>query len=219
MKGLLATCAPHDRGTWEATVRALWDGACYREERYAAIDLCGHRSARAWQDLVALPLYEHLIVDGAWWDHVDSVAIHLVGPILRAHPAEVAPTIRRWATEADRWRRRSAVIVQNGAKDSTDTGLLTFAVEANVGDRDFFIRKGIGWALREYAKTNPEWVRAFVAGHAALPAVPPRSDQAPGLTMTASAADDEAAECAVAACHMAGIVMACAHPSMLPDGW
>jgi 3-methyladenine DNA glycosylase AlkD len=165
MTDVLATHAPRDRGAWETTVRALWDGASYREERYAAIDLCGHRSARAWQDPAALPLYEHLIVDGAWWDHVDSVAIHLVGPILRAHPAEVAPTIRRWAADADRWRRRSAVIMQNSARDSTDTGLLTFAIEANVGDRDFFIRKGIGWALREYAKTNPEWVRAFVAGH------------------------------------------------------
>jgi 3-methyladenine DNA glycosylase AlkD len=112
-----------------------------------------------------MPLYEHLIVAGAWWDHVDSIAIHLVGPILRAHPAEVAPTIRRWATDEDRWRRRSAVIVQNGAKDSTNTNLLAFAIAANVSDRDFFIRKGIGWALREYAKTNPEWVRAFVAGH------------------------------------------------------
>jgi 3-methyladenine DNA glycosylase AlkD len=165
MKDLLATRAPRDRKTWEATVRALWDGASYREERYAAIDLCGHRSARAWQDAATMPLYEHLIVAGAWWDHVDSIAIHLVGPILRAYPAEVAPTIRRWATDEDRWRRRSAVIVQNCAKDSTDTGLLAFAIAANVSDRDFFIRKGIGWALREYAKANPEWVRAFVAGH------------------------------------------------------
>jgi 3-methyladenine DNA glycosylase AlkD len=165
MKDLLATRAPRDRETWEATVRAMWDGASYREERYAAIDLCGHRSARAWQDPAAVPLYEHLIVDGAWWDHVDAVAIHLVGPILRGHPADVTPTIRRWATEEDRWRRRSAVIVQNGARASTDTRLLTHAIEANTDDRDFFIRKGIGWALREYAKTDPEWVRTFVAEH------------------------------------------------------
>lgn len=165
MKDLLASRAPRDRQTWEATARALWDGAGYREERYAAIDLCGHRSARAWQDPATLPLYEHMIVDGAWWDHVDAVAIHLVGPILRAHHTEVVPTIRRWATAEDRWRRRSSVIVQNGAKHSTDTGLLAFAIEANVDDPDFFIRKGIGWALREYAKANPEWVRAFVAGH------------------------------------------------------
>jgi 3-methyladenine DNA glycosylase AlkD len=165
MKAVLATRAPRDRASWEATVRALWDGATFREERYAAIDLCGHRSARAWQDPTIVPLYEQLIVDGAWWDHVDAVAIHIVGPILRAHPAGVAPTIGRWATDEDRWRRRSAVIVQNGAKAATDTGLLARAIEANVDDRDFFIRKSIGWALREYAKTNPDWVRAFVAGH------------------------------------------------------
>ena len=169
MKGLLATHAPRDRETWESTVRALWDGASHREERYAAIDLCAHRSARSWQDPATVPLYEHLIVDGAWWDHVDAVAIHLVGPILRGHPAEVAPTIRRWATDEDRWRRRAAVIVQNGARAETDTGLLTFAIEANADDGDFFLRKGIGWALREYAKTDPQWVWAFVAEHDLAP--------------------------------------------------
>ena len=165
MKGLLAARAPGERAVWDATVRALWDGAAYREERYAAIDLCGHRSARSWQDAATIPLYEHLIVSGAWWDHVDATAIHLVGPILRSEPAAVTPTIRRWATDADRWRRRSAIIVQNGAKGATDTRLLADAIEANIADRDFFVRKAIGWALREYAKTNPDWVRTFAVGH------------------------------------------------------
>jgi 3-methyladenine DNA glycosylase AlkD len=165
MKELLAARPPTARATWAATVRALWDGAAYREERYAAIDLCGHRSARAWQDAATVPLYEHFIVTGAWWDHVDAVAIHLVGPILRADPAGVGPTIRRWITAEDRWLRRSAIIVQIGTKRATDTALLVAAIEPHVDDRDFFIRKGIGWALREYAKTDPEWVRSFVATH------------------------------------------------------
>ncbi len=163
MRGLLAAWAPGERPVWEATVRMLWDGAEYREERYAAIDVCGHRSARTWQDAAAMPMYEHLIVSGAWWDHVDAVAIHFAGPILRADPDTVTPTIRGWATAGDRWLRRSAIIVQNGAKNATDTDLLAEAIDANLDDGDFFLRKGIGWALREYAKTNPEWVRAFVA--------------------------------------------------------
>jgi 3-methyladenine DNA glycosylase AlkD len=165
MKQLLAACPPAHRGTWQATVRALWDDAGYREERYAAVDLCAHRSARAWQDAATVPLYEHFIVTGAWWDHVDAVAIHLVGPILRADPAGVGPTIRRWITDEDRWLRRGAIIVQIGAKRATDTGLLMAAIEPNVDDPDFFIRKGIGWALREHAKTDPGWVRSFVASH------------------------------------------------------
>jgi 3-methyladenine DNA glycosylase AlkD len=169
MKELLAVRPPADRATWEATVRALWDGAAYREERYAATDLCAHRSARAWQDVTTVPLYEHLIVTGAWWDHGDAVAIHLVGPILRSDPSGVEPSIRRWTTGGDRWLRRSAIIVQIGAKRATDTMLLAAAIEPNVADADFFIRKGIGWALREYAKTDPEWVRAFVGAHELSP--------------------------------------------------
>jgi 3-methyladenine DNA glycosylase AlkD len=169
MRGVLAQWLPRDRPTWEATVRTLWDGASFREERYAAIDVCAHRTARRWQDATTVPLYEHLIVTGAWWDHVDAVAIHFVGPILRADPAGVAPTIRGWAVDDDRWLRRSAIIVQNGAKRSTDTHLLANAIEPNIGDVDFFIRKGIGWALREYAKTDPAWVRAFVADHDLAP--------------------------------------------------
>jgi 3-methyladenine DNA glycosylase AlkD len=165
MRELLAVRPPVARATWAATVRALWDGAAYREERYAAVDLCGHRSARAWQDAATVPLYEHFIVTGAWWDHVDAVAIHLVGSILRADPAGVGPSIRRWIDDEDRWLRRSAIIVQLRAKRATDTALLAAAIEPNVDDPDFFIRKGIGWALREYAKTDPDWVRWFVAAH------------------------------------------------------
>jgi 3-methyladenine DNA glycosylase AlkD len=165
MKQLLGGYPPTDRATWESTVRRLWDDAAYREERYAAFDICAHRSARTWQDATTVPLYEHFIVTGAWWDHVDAVAIHLVGPILRADPAGVGPTVRRWLTEPDRWLRRSAIIVQIGSRRATDTGLLAAAIEPSVDDPDFFIRKGIGWALREYAKTDPEWVRAFVADH------------------------------------------------------
>ena len=73
------------RADWEATIDALWDGASYREERYAAVELSGHRSAREWQDPAAVPRYDHWVVTGAWWDHVDAVAIHRIGPILRAH--------------------------------------------------------------------------------------------------------------------------------------
>lgn len=158
--------APPDRAAWEATVRELWDGAAYREERYVAVDLCRHRSARPWQDADAVVMYDHFVVTGAWWDHVDAVAIALIGPILRADPTAVEPLVRRWLADPDPWRRRTSIIVQNGAKAATDTALLADAILASAHDRDFFLRKGIGWALREYAKTDPAWVRTFVATHA-----------------------------------------------------
>ena len=78
--------APGSPRAWEADVRALWDGAAYREERYAAIALTGHRAARAVAGpLDALTLYRHLVETGAWWDYVDVVAADRVGPILLRH--------------------------------------------------------------------------------------------------------------------------------------
>jgi 3-methyladenine DNA glycosylase AlkD len=73
--------------------------------------------------------------------------------------------ILSWARDGDKWRRRAAVICQICARDDTDTALLTACIRDNVSDPDFFLRKAIGWALREHAKTNPDWVRTFVATH------------------------------------------------------
>ena len=88
-----------------------------------------------------------------------------VGPLLRGFPDEMTPVMHAWATEEDLWKRRTSIICQLSFKEDTDTALLTAAIEANVGDRDFFIRRGIGWALRQFARTEPGWVRAFVDSH------------------------------------------------------
>ena len=166
MRDVLATHPLPDRATWLATVLALWDDAGHREERYAALAVAKDRRYAGHRDPAVLTLYQHLVVTGAWWDLVDDVATHLVGPLLLAHPGLVRPTVASWASDEDRWLRRTAVICQVGAKDRTDVPLLATAVEANLDDRDFFLRKAIGWALREYAKTDPAWVRRFVADHA-----------------------------------------------------
>jgi 3-methyladenine DNA glycosylase AlkD len=150
------------RAAWNETVAALWDEAAYREERYAAIALTGAAAYRAYQTAEAIPLYERLIVSGAWWDYVDELAIRRIGPILRAQPALIRPLMLAWSRDEDLWKRRSAIICQVGAKAETDRDLLKACLEPNLSDRDFFIRKAIGWALREYAKTQPAWVHAWV---------------------------------------------------------
>jgi 3-methyladenine DNA glycosylase AlkD len=155
-----------NRASWEFTVLALWDDACFREERYAALDLCAHRSALAWQGADTIRLYDRFIVDGAWWEFVDTVATRLVRPILLADRLGVEPVVRRWAGDDDMWRRRAAILVQVGAGGATDTTLLADVIDANLADRHFFIRKAIGWALRDYARTDPEWVRSFVDARA-----------------------------------------------------
>ncbi len=154
-----------DRTSWETAVRALWDEAEFREERYAAIALTGCRAYAAYQDAGTLPLYDHLIVTGAWWDYVDDLAIRRVGPILRIDPTNVAPVLRNWSADDDMWRRRTSILAQIGSRSDTDLELLVDCLAPNLAHPEFFVRKAIGWALREHAKTDPDWVQGFVARH------------------------------------------------------
>ena len=151
---------------WAATVRELWHDAAFREERYAALDLTGYRLYRGHQRPEVLPLYEELVGTGAWWDFVDEIAGRRIGPILRAFPDQVAPVMRAWATDDDLWRRRTAILCQLGARAAMDPDLLENCIEPNLADREFFIRKAIGWALRDYAWYDPDWVRSWVERHA-----------------------------------------------------
>jgi 3-methyladenine DNA glycosylase AlkD len=151
-----------DRVSWTATVLALWRHAEFREERYAAMDLTGHRAYRAYQRSATLGMYEEMITTGAWWDYVDEIASRRVGPLLAAEPAVVRPVMLTWSRDGDLWRRRTSIICQLSFKAATDLELLYACIDANLDDRDFFIRKAIGWALRQYAWTDPAEVRRFV---------------------------------------------------------
>ena len=150
------------------TVLGLWRAADYREERYAAIALLDTPAARRVRDPALLETLRELILAGAWWDYVDELA-HRVGDLLLGWPAEVRPTLVTWARSEDRWLRRASIICQLGARDRVDLELLTLAIESSVGDRDFFLRKAIGWALRDYARTDPAWVRSFATNHELSP--------------------------------------------------
>jgi 3-methyladenine DNA glycosylase AlkD len=153
-------------GDWADTVLELWRTAKYREERYAAIELTGHKLYRSQQTpAVSLDIYDEMLVTGAWWDYVDQVAIHRVGPLLRSHTREMTPVIRRWSRDEDLWRRRASIICQISFKGDADLDLLYECIEANLGDRDFFIRKGIGWALRTLAWVDPDEVVRYVDAH------------------------------------------------------
>ena len=152
--------------SWRSTVLALWRGAGYREERYAAIAISGHRLYREHQIPASMVIYDEFVVGGAWWDYVDAVAIRLIGPLVSAYPGELRPLMIGWSTDADLWRRRSSIICQVGAKGAADLDLLYACIEANLDDRDFFIRKAIGWGLRQYAWTDPDEVERYVTAQA-----------------------------------------------------
>jgi 3-methyladenine DNA glycosylase AlkD len=157
----LAARPPADRQTWHDTVVELWDGATHREERYAALALVRSPRATAYQDLASLELYRQLVVTGAWWDLVDELA-HAVGAALRAAGAPAGAVVRAWSRDDDLWLRRAAILCQLGAGTGTDRALLADCLEANLADPAFFLRKAIGWALRDFARADPAWVTAFV---------------------------------------------------------
>ncbi|MGB5952167.1 MAG: DNA alkylation repair protein [Ornithinimicrobium sp.] len=162
LRPILRGWTPTTRAEWEGDVRSLWDDAAYREERYAALALVKDRKAHLWLDVDVLPLLRHLIVTGAWWDLVDDVSTHPLRDALIADRARIDPVMRAWAVDEDLWLRRASVLCQVNSKSALDTDLLLFAVEANVTDSSFWLRKAIGWALRDHAHTDPEWVRAQV---------------------------------------------------------
>lgn len=151
---------------WQAAVLELWRGARFREERYAAIELLADRRHRDCRTPDVLPMFEELITTGAWWDYVDEMAQH-VGNLLRAYPEQMRPIMRAWSTDKNLWKRRVSIICQVSFKKDTDLELLYATIEPNLAERNFFIRKAIGWALRSYAWTNPKEVARYVAANEA----------------------------------------------------
>jgi 3-methyladenine DNA glycosylase AlkD len=153
-----------NRRDYERLVLGLWK-LPHREEKYFAIDV-----ARMGRDFIvpeSLPLYRRMIEEGAWWDTVDEIAAHLVGTVLLHNRAEIAPLMDQWICDDHLWIRRTAIISQLAHKDKTDhVRLFRYSLE-QAGEKEFFIRKAIGWALRQYAYTEPERVRAFITKHRA----------------------------------------------------
>ncbi len=150
---------------WQADVLAIWRRAEFREERYAAIELSGVKAARQFHDLSALPMYEEMIVTGAWWDYVDAIAGQRLWAILEREGEAMKRAMLGWSTDSDMWKRRSAILCQLRAKEGTDLAFLYACIEPSLDSKEFFLRKAIGWALREYAWTDPDEVRRYVAEH------------------------------------------------------
>ncbi|MFE6735717.1 DNA alkylation repair protein [Microbacterium sp. NPDC057650] len=151
-----------DASTLRDAALELWREAVHREERYAAQALMAMPPLRGRLDM--LDVHEEMVRTGAWWDHVDEVA-HRLADLLDAHPDEMGVELRVWSGDEDFWMRRVAIISQLGRRDRVDRALLTDAIEPNIADQEFFIRKAIGWALRDLGRHDPDWVRAFVAQH------------------------------------------------------
>lgn len=161
-KQVLAKVELPDAETWRNHVLDIWSGAKFRDERYCAIELCGDRRAREFQTLDALPMYERMIVEGAWWDYVDPIAGHRLGDLLAREPARMRKRMLEWSRCDDMWKRRSSILCQLRFKERTDLELLYACIEPSLDSKEFFLRKAIGWALRQSAWTDPREVIRYV---------------------------------------------------------
>lgn len=133
-----------------------------REYQYVAVEALS-KHVRALQS-TDLPAIRALIQNRSWWDTVDLLASKVVGALVLKHP-ELRAEMDLWSEDPDFWVRRTALLHQLGYRQKTDEKRLFAYALKNAADSEFFIRKAIGWALREYAKTRPENVRSFVGSH------------------------------------------------------
>ncbi len=138
-----------------------------REMHQVAVDLLMKHARKLTPE--HLPLLEELITTKSWWDSVDGMAIHVVGVLLKRYPKEIPAWNRRWIGSRDMWLNRTAILFQARWKADTDRELLFANIDRHVKHPDFFIRKAIGWALRELAATDPEAVKAYVASRQLSP--------------------------------------------------
>lgn len=143
-------------------VEYCWDMPC-REYKYFALELLVKMKKKTGHD--SINLYESLITRQGWWDTVDLIAPALVGFHFQQYPEERVDHINKWIRSENTWLQRSCIIFQLKYKGDTDTRLLTAIILQLKDSREFFIRKAIGWALREYSKTDPGFVIRFVQNH------------------------------------------------------
>jgi len=147
---------------FEQIVRWCW-AQPQREYQYFAMEFLGRQKKKA--NIEIIDLYEFLITEKSWWDTIDFIAAHLVGSYFEKFPEQIKPITTKWMKSENFWLQRSCLLFQLKYKEQTDKELLTNFIKQLLGSNEFFINKAIGWALREYSKTNPRFVVVFVSNN------------------------------------------------------
>lgn len=148
----------------EADLHAVAAACWARDEREFQYFACGYlRRHVKTLTPASLPVLRGLVTTKSWWDTVDALASRVVGPLVAHHG--LASTMDEWVADDDLWVARTALLHQLTYKAATDRERLFAYCVRQAGHPDFFMRKAIGWALREYAKTDPDAVRAFVTAN------------------------------------------------------
>lgn len=154
--------ATHARPPYEQISRVtklMWNKP-QRELHYFALELLEKYKKQFTPG--DIPLFEFLITHNSWWDTVDFIAPKLIASLHLSHPEIAEDNCNRWIHSGNSWLMRSAIIHQLLYKKKTNEQLLYRMILTAIDHPDFFIRKAIGWSLRQYAKTNPESVIKFL---------------------------------------------------------
>ena len=143
----------------DSILRDLW-ALPQREFQYAAMNLLDKFEKKLPANFITT--LEYLILTKSWWDTVDVLSSHPVGTHFQRYPAVKKKYLTKWRKSKNIWLRRTAILFQLGYKKETDFDLLCEIINENLGSDEFFINKAIGWALRQYAYTDPKAVKKFV---------------------------------------------------------
>jgi 3-methyladenine DNA glycosylase AlkD len=150
----------------DLVIKELWEMP-EREMQYFAIDIfLSHK--KLWSQS-SIKLIEFCIVQKSWWDTVDGIAGDWLGLYFNLFSEQTILITSQWNKSNNIWLQRSSLLFQKSYKKNTDSALLSSYILQLKDSKEFFIRKAIGWALREYSKTNPEWVISFVANNKLSP--------------------------------------------------
>ncbi|MGE5107528.1 MAG: DNA alkylation repair protein [Sphingobacteriales bacterium] len=150
----------------ELIIKELWNMP-QRELQFAAIELLALYK-KEW-DKKVIALIEFIIKNKSWWDTVDHAASELTGPYFKLFPEQVNKITGKWNQSSNCWLQRSSIMFQKNYKKTTDTELLSGYILHLCHSKEFFVQKAIGWALREYSKTDAKWVKAFLKKHKLAP--------------------------------------------------
>jgi 3-methyladenine DNA glycosylase AlkD len=142
-------------------------GLPQREFHYLAIELFAYHK-KLWIPS-SIKMMEYCLLQKSWWDSVDGMATDWLGPYFKLFPEQTVPVTSKWNLSKNMWLQRSSIMFQKAYKKNTDTALVSKYILNCTDSKEFFIQKAIGWALREYSKTDPKWVMQFVKQHTLAP--------------------------------------------------
>lgn len=144
------------------TVKDLWQMP-HREFQYVAIELIAFHK-KQWKENI-IELTEFCLIHKSWWDSVDHIASEITGPYFKLFPQQIKLVTGKWNRSSNIWLQRSSIMFQKAYRQNTNTVLLKEYILNCRHSKEFFVQKSIGWSLREYSKTNPQWVQDFVANN------------------------------------------------------